>query len=294
MRHAILGPGGVGGLIGAVLADAGEHVTLLVRPGTEALYPREILLESPLGNLRAPVSISAPFDSSVDVLWVTVKAPHLRTALESIPANFQAQAIVPLLNGIDHIEYLRSRFDYERVIPATIGVESERTSPGRIVHHSPFVRLAISESGRERLTPVLQIFQRFGFDCSILHDETTLMWSKLVFLAPVALSTSAARSPLGEVLGNSQKAAGLEASVREACTVATQSGAKVDAEAVLARIRSLPAAMRSSMERDITGGHPSELDAIAGPILRGAQKYHLVLKVIPELAGIVASYSPKS
>ena len=58
MRHGILGPGGVGGLIAAVLADAGESVELIVRRGTESLYPREISLESPLRNLHAPVSVT--------------------------------------------------------------------------------------------------------------------------------------------------------------------------------------------------------------------------------------------
>jgi 2-dehydropantoate 2-reductase len=88
MRHAILGPGGVGGLIGAVLADAGEDLTLIVRPGTESSYPREISLESPFRSLRAPVSIDTGPRSAFDVLWITVKATQLQDACRS-PPNFK-------------------------------------------------------------------------------------------------------------------------------------------------------------------------------------------------------------
>lgn len=291
MRHAILGPGGVGGLIGAVLANGGDEVTLIVRPGSESRYPREISLESTFKNLRAPVSVSSGLKSPVDVLWITVKATQLEPALESVPPNVQANAIVPLLNGIDHLEYLRARYDHERVIAATIAVESERVAPGRIVHRSPFVRFATSEKGRERLAPAVHIFQGFGFECITVADEATLMWSKLVFLAPIALSTSAAQCTIGEVLGNPDRAARLETAVREACAVATESGAKVDADVVLARMKSLPAGMRSSMEKDIADGNPPELDAIAGPILRGAEKHGIPLRAIPELVRTVEELS---
>jgi 2-dehydropantoate 2-reductase len=283
MRHGILAPGGVGGLIGAVLADAGEEVTLIVRPGTETLYPREILLESPFRNLRATVGVTAHPEEPLDLLWVAVKATQLESAVKQILGHAEVAMVVPLLNGIDHIAWLRGEFGQEQVIPATIAVESERVAPGKIVHRSPFIRLGVLENEKSRLVPILEIFRRFGFECLFVQDEPTLLWSKLVFLAPVALSTAAARSSIGEVLADSARAALLETSVAEACAVAIRSGAKVDAEAVLARIKSLPPNMRSSMERDIANGNAPELDAIAGPILRRAKKFEITLKAIPAL-----------
>ena len=133
MPHGILGPGGVGGLIAAVLADADESVTLIVRPGSESLYPQEISLESAFRNVRAPVSVTSNPKFPLDVLWVTVKATQLQPALEAIPSDFQVRAVVPLLNGIDHVKRLRDRFGADRVVPATIAVESERVAPGKIV-----------------------------------------------------------------------------------------------------------------------------------------------------------------
>jgi 2-dehydropantoate 2-reductase len=271
-----------------VLADAGEEVTLIVRPGTETLYPPEILLESPFRNLRATVGVTAHPKEPLDLLWITVKATQLESAVKQIQGHADATMVVPLLNGIDHISRLRGDFGQEQVIPATIAVESERVAPGKIVHRSPFIRLGVLEKEKSRLLPALEIFRRFGFECRFVPDEPTLLWSKLVFLAPVALSTAAARSSIGEVLADSARAALLETSVAEACAVAIRAGAKVDAGAVLAGIKSMPPNMRSSMERDIANGNAPELDAIAGPILRGAKNFEITLTAIPALFAAVA------
>src|SRR5436305_2433042 len=147
MRHAILGAGGIGGLIAACLAKAGEDVTLVIRPETASAYPAELQLESPFGNFTVPVQHAARVPAA-DILWLTVKATQLDSALANIPQCVGVEAIVPLLNGVDHIELLRSRFGSARVIPATIAVESERISAGHIVHRSPFARLNISSRGR--------------------------------------------------------------------------------------------------------------------------------------------------
>lgn len=290
MRHGILGAGGVGGLIAAVLADAGEDVLLIVRPGTEQLYPREISLQSPFRNIRAAVSVTSHPKNPLDILWVTVKATQLNAALDGLPQDLQVGVVVPLLNGIDHVNQLRARFGDKSVVPATIAVESERTAPGQIAHRSPFVRFAVTRDRWERLAPALEIFRRFGFDCLSVDDEPTLLWSKLVFLAPIALATSASGSTIGAVLSDPQKAAQLEACLREACEVATHAAAKVDVNAVLAKIKSLPPNMRSSMEKDVMKGNPPELDAIAGPILHGGTAYGLPVPATSELVRAIQKH----
>ena len=85
MQHGILGAGGVGGLIGAVLARAGDPVTLIVRPEAADRHPRELTLESAFGKFSAPVSVRATVERPLDVLWITVKAPQLQPALGRIP-----------------------------------------------------------------------------------------------------------------------------------------------------------------------------------------------------------------
>ncbi|HXY52497.1 MAG TPA: 2-dehydropantoate 2-reductase [Terriglobales bacterium] len=287
MHHAILGPGGVGGLIGACLGRSGESVTVVVRPEALQQYPEHLRLDSPFGNFTVPVRRAAKVPPS-DILWITVKATQLEVALRSLPGADAAQAIVPLLNGVDHIALLRERYGTERVVPATIAGETERVAPGHIVHRAPFMRLNVSARGRQQLGGTVGELQRIGFTCQFIEDEPTLMWSKLVFLAPLALTTSAAGATTGEVVADPHWRAELESCLREACAVATAEGAKVDAEATLAVARALPPGMRSSMQKDVERGRPPELDAIGRPILRGAARHGLQAPATQRLFAAVA------
>jgi len=295
MTHAILGAGGVGGLIGACLAYSGGSVTLVVRRESIATYPKRLRLESSFGNFDVDVAIAAEVPP-VDALWITVKATQLESAMAALKNPDAVRAIVPLLNGIDHVAMLRSRYGSERVIPATIAVETERVSPGHIVHRSPFARLNVLSAGRELLGNSIDELQKIGFECKFIDDEPTLMWGKLVFLAPFALTTTAADKPVGEILSDPQwRSLGI-ACVREACAVALAEGAKVDADKVLAGVSGMPATMRSSMQKDVEQHNAPELDAIAGPILRGAKRHGIDVPVTSKLVAVVeerAGY-PKS
>src|SRR5579859_2972831 len=161
LHHAILGAGGVGGLIAGSLARCGASVTLVVRREVLAQYPRRLRLESPFGNYEGEVSVAAEVPP-VEVLWLTVKTTQLDAALAAVTHPESIQAIVPLLNGIDHIAALRSKFGTEKIIPATIAVESERVAPAHIIHRSPFARLNVSASGRPLLEGLLEQFQQLG------------------------------------------------------------------------------------------------------------------------------------
>jgi 2-dehydropantoate 2-reductase len=286
MRHAILGAGGVGGLIGAVLAHSGASVTLVVRRETLAQYPKQLDLESPFGKFTLDVAVAAEVPA-VDVLWVAVKATQLDAALAALKNPDGVRAIVPLLNGIDHVALLRGRYGAQRVIPGTFAGETERVSPGHIVHRSPFGRLNVLSTGKALLESTLEQFSKIGFACRFIDDEPTLMWGKLVFLAPFALSTTAADKTVGEILSDPHWRSLGEACVREACAVGVAEGAKVDADTVLSGVAAMPANMRSSMQKDVEKGNPPELDAIAGPILRGARRHGIEVPATKKLvAGV--------
>jgi 2-dehydropantoate 2-reductase len=286
LRHAILGAGGVGGLIGACVAHAGDAVTLVVRPEVVAQYPKQLRLESVFGNFVVDVAIAAEVPAA-DVLWITVKATQLESALVALKNPDSARAIVPLLNGVDHISLLCSRYGAGRVIPATIAVETERVGPGHIVHRSPFARLNVLSAGRDRLGSTVDQLEHVGFACRFIDDEPTLMWSKLVFLAAFALSTTAADKTTGEVIADPGRKIELEACVREASAVATAEGAKVDPEAILAGIMAMPGNMRSSMQKDVEQRKTPELDAIAGAILRGARRHGIEVPATKKLVAAV-------
>jgi 2-dehydropantoate 2-reductase len=272
----------VGGTIGASLARVGEDVTLVVRPGTLAAHPPKLQFDSPFGSWSAEVAWAASVPPA-DVLWLTVKATQLEAALRSIGEAQPIGAIVPLLNGIDHIERLRSNFGSERVIPATIAGEMERVSVGHFVHRSPFAVLNISGRGRGLLHPLSDRLRSIGFTCNFVDDETTLMWSKLAFLGPFALATSAFDKPIGEVVANPATWQQLEECVRETCMAGQAEGAKLDTEKILKMIKGAPPAMRSSMQKDVDLGRPPELDAIGGAIVRAARRHGLHVPVTENL-----------
>jgi 2-dehydropantoate 2-reductase len=285
--------GGVGGLVGALLAKAGDEVTAVLRPETLTEFPPLLSLESPLGSFSVHVKqratvVNEPFD----ILWITVKATHLEEALASIESASGIGAIVPLLNGIDHLPLLRTRFGDERLVPATISVESERVAPGKIVHRSPFLRLNVSTRGEARLSLVVEKLRKVGCSAQFVADEPTLMWSKLAFLAPFALTTSAARTAIGDVVSDPAWKTRLERCCAEACAVGIASGAHLDSARMFESFASLPKGLRSSMQKDVAAGNTPELDAIAGPILRRGQKFGIDVSVTTELAEAVRAQVP--
>jgi 2-dehydropantoate 2-reductase len=256
-----------------------------VRAAALATYPRQLQLESTFGNITVPVFAGAEVPP-VDVLWLTVKATQLEDSLTAVKHPESVGRIVPLLNGIDHLPLLRSRYGAERVIPATIAVESERVAPGHIVHRSSFARLNVLSSGRSLLTSTLEQLQKLGFECRFIDHEPTLMWSKLVFLGPFALTTTASDKGTAEILSDPQWRDLGMACIREACAVAVAEGAQLNADAVIAGLAKMPGNMRSSMQKDVDQGRAPELDAIAGPLLRGAERHHID---IPATRNLVAA-----
>jgi 2-dehydropantoate 2-reductase len=264
VRHAILGGGGVGGLLAGALARSGADATLLLRPETLERYPGRLTVESAvLGTFEVEVPAVPVLDREVDVLWVTTKATQLEDALALAPPERVGQALViPLLNGIDHVALLRQR--YPRVVAGAIRVESERASPALIAQRSPFLRVDLADAGG-----VASELRRAGIDCVTRDEELTLLWEKLVFLAPIALATTALDGPLGDVRDDERFVGCRE----EALAVAAAEGAAIDAGAVRTFHDGAPSGMRSSMQKDVEAGREPEVDAIAGPIVRGGASH---------------------
>lgn len=289
MKHAILGAGGVGGFVGAILGKAGAEITVLLRQESFAAHPDSLELTSPLGDAATRVTRATTLDHPVDILWVTPKATQLESALRAVPDAKLAHVVVPLLNGIDHVALLRARLKGTEIVPGTIGAELERVEPGKIVHRSQFARFGFGGQGRDVLERPAHTLERFGCTVSWVVDEATLLWRKLVMLAPFALTTSAAQRSIGEVRDDPKWLERLEGAAHEACAIALADGAGVDAATVIESLRTFPAPMMSSMQRDVAAGRPPELDAIAGPIIRGGARHGIQVPYTRELAAEVAT-----
>ncbi len=182
---------------------------------------------------------------------------------------------------------LRSRFGDDRVIPATISVEADRVADGHFVQRSP-VRLSMAAAGESLLGPLLaRLGDRFGFTCNFVENEQTLLWRKLCFLGPFALTTSASRLDKGAILADPQWKGALDSALAEAAAVATASGAEIDTLPIEKIFESLPTTARASMAKDLIAGRPLELDAIGGAILRAAEKHGIPVPTTQRLVGII-------
>jgi 2-dehydropantoate 2-reductase len=276
IRVAVLGPGGIGGLLAALLARRGDRVTCLAPPDTAAyLAEHGLELRSPtLGDAKVAVEAATRLDHPVDVVFVTVKATQLEAAAEAVPPEVLGDAlVVPFLNGIDHMTWLRGRYPADQVVAGTIRIESTRVGPGLIEHASAFavVELAAAEpSRREQVEALGARLAETGLDVTVRDDEAATLWSKLSVLAPIALVTTWTAAPLGEArarLGDE-----LPAVAREIVAAARADGVDLDEAATLAILERVPDAMQSSMQKDAAAGRPIELDAIGGAVLRAAER----------------------
>ncbi|HEY4790436.1 MAG TPA: 2-dehydropantoate 2-reductase, partial [Actinomycetes bacterium] len=171
-RVAVLGPGGVGGLIAALLARRGDQVTCLAPPATAAhLAASGLELRSPsLGDARVTVEAATRLDHPVDVCFVTVKATQLAEAIQAVPAEALGDGlVVPFLNGLDHVAWLRERYPSNQVVAGTIRIESTRLGPGLIEHASPFamVELAVGKAPRSRVEELAARLAETGLDVTV-------------------------------------------------------------------------------------------------------------------------------
>jgi 2-dehydropantoate 2-reductase len=274
---AILGSGAVGALIGAELTRAGVATTLITRDASaEAINARGITVTSPrFGDHVTKVAASTTLDEPIDVLLVAVKAPQLVDALKRVAAT--PGIVVPLLNGVDHVTVLRHRFGADRVIAGTVRVQAHREGSTKVVHRAPFLTVTLAQPGAPALEHALT---QANIDVAEGASEADVLWAKLSRLAALALATTAADAPLGDVRETA------EAVAREVTAVAIAEGATIDPDTIINELRGLPDTASSSLRADVTSGTPDhELDAIGGAVLRAARCHDLLA---PQTAELVA------
>lgn len=295
---AILGPGGIGGLLAALLSRSGHRVICLAREGTaEVLRQDGIQVRSgQFGDFHAGVEADTELREPVGACLITVKHTTLDAALTRVPPAVLGDAlVVPLLNGVEHPASLRKRYAPELVAPATIRVESTRVQGGDgegvlIEHGSPFaeIDLAGAATVRPRLDALASALSGAGVTARVVDDETAALWAKMAFLAPFALLTTRYGVPIGEA--RTRYRAELEALVAETSAVGRACGAPVDPAGSLARYDLFPAAAKSSMQRDAEAARALELDAIGGALLRAAERHGVPVpataRLVKELGGI--------
>ncbi|MEA2355236.1 MAG: 2-dehydropantoate 2-reductase [Solirubrobacteraceae bacterium] len=283
---AVLGAGGVGGLVAALLDRAGIAATVVAREETAALITRDGLTINSVrfGEFTARPRVVTRLTADHEALIVATKASGLAPALERIVGA--PALVVPLLNGLDHLTLLRERFG-SRAVAATIRVESDRPEPGVIVHTSSFLRIEMASHDRRRRPALEALAARLtaaGIDVGIEESEAQVLWSKLVRLNALSAATSASGLPLGQILADPTWRRRLEAVVAEGAVAAAAEGATINPARVMAQFSEDHPTLGSSMARDIAAGREPELDAIAGAVLRAADRQDLAA---PATQGLV-------
>jgi 2-dehydropantoate 2-reductase len=276
----ILGPGAVGGVIAVGLERAGVPVVCVARPSTADVISSDGLTlrhgdEVETVRPRVATELREP----VELLLVTVKAPALEDALRRI--HGPAQTIVPLLNGIEHMQTIRSASPDSRVVAGTIGfIEAWLERPGVVIQNTPRTVMTVASDAGSETTELLR---RSGVDVRVDGSEQEVLWEKLARQAPVAAATALTQRPIGELRSDPSWRRRLEAAVVEACQVALADGAQLAPEAQWEIIDAMPPGLTSSTARDIAAGRPSELDAITGAAVRAARRLAVPAPVLESL-----------
>jgi 2-dehydropantoate 2-reductase len=296
MRIAVLGPGGVGGLLAGALERSGEEVTVVARESTAAVVAEEGLRVGSvtLGEFIERPRTTTRLEDEVDVLIVATKAAGLESALERIAC--EPPLVLPLLNGLDHIALLRERFAPETVLAGTIRVEADNPEAGVIVHTSPFLLVEMAsrhESAREGMKELARVLTDAGVKARgewpiAERSEAQVMWSKLVRLNALACTTSAYDKLLGEIRSTPELRADLVGAIEESCAAGQAEGAdNVNPQTAIDELERAHETLGSSMQRDIAAGRAPEVDAIPGSVLRAAARHGLQCPTIERLVRMI-------
>jgi len=285
---AILGPGAVGGALAVRLANSGMHVVCVAHPEAAGLIALAgLVVESPDGTLAARVEVVEQLAKPVDLLLVTVKAPGLDDAVERVDPDAVANGVVlPLLNGLEHMDVLRERFG-DRVAAGTIShYQAYRAGRVQIVEATPppLITLASETLSRTEVEQAADMLRRARMDVRVGQSEKRVLWHKLARIAPLAAVTSVSGRMLGELRNDPKWRPRLDSAIVEACAVAEADGVSLRAAAQWAIIDEMADETTTSAARDVAAGRRSELDAILGGVLRAAERLNVSVPTLTELA----------
>jgi 2-dehydropantoate 2-reductase len=288
-RIAILGTGGVGGVVAAVLASEGLDITCVVRePNATIMRNQGLSINSvKYGELQVYPKIVQKLVNSVDLLFIATKATQLDEALLSVdPASVSNGFVLPLLNGIEHMSIIRRQLG-GKVLAGSIRVESKTIAPCKILHASKFLIITIASDNillQSYLNDIAHFLNIYGLETRVAKNESYVLWEKLVRLAALACTTTLTNQPLGFILNDIHWKKILRDAVQEGVMIANSLGISMNFEVQWDVVKSLPDSLTTSMQRDIWTGRPSEFDAIVGALIRVAHRQNIPCPVYEHLA----------
>ena len=285
MRFLVLGAGAVGGYFGGRLAEAGRDVTFLVRgPRANALSEHGLQVTSQLGDFQVPVKVATAdrVGGPYDVVLLTAKHYDLDGAIAAIsPAVGPETAVLPLLNGLVHLDRLNAAFGPGKVLGGVAYVGAVLQPDGSIRHVNRLSAIAFGERNGGITPRAKAIEAEFsGTPVAAPANENILqeMWEKFLMMGAMAGINCLMRGNIGEIMATQDgKALMLQAlaecrAVAEAAGFAPRPQARQRVEAMLTEKGSVNSA---SMRQDLEAGRRTEADAIVGDMLRRARGFGL-------------------
>ena len=208
MKILILGAGAIGGYVGGRLHQSGADVTFLVRAGrNEALQRDGLVIKSTKGDVTQKVKTvtNGAEGGPYDVILLTCKAYDLDSAMDAIaPAVGANTTIVPLLNGMRHLEALDARFGAEKVVGGLARVGVAMDGAGHILHTSPFAVISFGERdgkpARKALVDLDAAIKASGIDGGLNANIVQDLWDKWIMLCTLASTCCLMRGSSGDVL----------------------------------------------------------------------------------------------
>lgn len=275
MRVLVLGAGATGAYFGARLVQSGCAVSFLVRPArAEQLRRDGLRIRSAHGDFCAPVELltTVPAGRAFDLILLACKAYDLDTALAAIaPAVGPESRVLPLLNGLRHLDVLDLAFGAQRVLGGLCHISVALQPDGSVLHMGQMHRLTF---GARTLDPRLDDLAPalLGMPAEARCSERIIdvMWEKFAFLATLAGMTCLLRGSIGEIVATADGAELLLRCYAEACAIAAATGHAVDAaaQAEARMILTAPGSpLKASMLRDLQRGATTEAEHIIGDLI---------------------------
>ncbi|MBG0568892.1 ketopantoate reductase family protein [Actinoplanes aureus] len=293
MRVLVVGAGATGGYFGGRLLEAGRDVTFLVRPGRAARLAERGLRIKGQAVLHPRTAVSGTYD----LVLLAVKSYHLEAAMADLaPAVGPRTVIIPLLNGMRHVDAMVGAFGAERAWGGVCMIHATLDADGDVVQMTGLHRIAygpLDGGPDDRLEEVTATLTGAGFDARPSTAIVQEMWEKWVLLATLGAATTLLRASVGAINAAPGGAAFGQALAAEAVAVATAAGhpPRAKALAMLEGAISTTEPTTSSMYRDLTQGLPVEADAIVGDLVAEAARHGVAVPLLSAAYTGLAIYS---